>query len=388
MHTYFADHVAGVEVDQRIRQLKDGNLNSYVWLTEAIDAVRQRRPGLVTIDSHFSYVGSQNIFGTNTQAPENIVTTVANGVTNYLPAYEVWARLPGDPLLLNDSGRVWAVIGDPLCHRTYFPDPELKELDMNMRIKVGDDDNGLKKALSQRKDETTRYRHGAGINSIEHNSAVVVVSGLLALSSLSQGLEYLNSHKDMSRRKFLGRGAAAVAGVLFAAGRGGGTGHRELTSDERTQIYLQADATNTPGFDWINARNAIYLFKTADAVDRLTQQGNNTNLTAAILVGTAHEIGFKQINGENAKCEEAIHKYTLQLFAVIDQYKKTVDVNFDAQLAKKMLVDQITRIDLVEFGPAERQTAGVPTVLDEIKSRVKSHQSFISPRVVKALAGL
>ncbi len=317
------------------------------------------------------------------------------GISPFISVYDIWLGSPGDPTKLNPKGDAWIVMADSLGgNHTYFPQAQQAGLDRAIREEMEYEDSAFRDKLDTGIQKKGEQKIGPGLTAFDHNIGLTIVSAALGVLGAHQGKEYLSDKQPISRRAVIGAGARVGAALFFSkAFSKGPVRHRQLSEEEAMQVYYDSDASKVPGSDWINARNALYILKTKDALDWLSKNGkletDDAPPSAAIVAGTGHAVGIKELEGSDENCALAIRKYMSILYGVIDQYCDSVDPSLDRETAKAMLTDQVLRVDMVRFGN-NTDTSGdsVLNAAGQIKSRIVDQASFRSSRVAKALQSI
>ncbi len=289
--------------DGVFERYQKGDQNANVWeYSDVLQQVSRLQPKLLTVDSMYPQIEGISVYG---EGREDTA---------------IW--MPGKPDQINREGRVLVVAGDSFLEGVDFL-PELKAYDP-YRVAVI---KQIEKEREKKFGKGDHFKTSWLIKGVEPETVALFASFSLLTASLLRAQGKFSNRRNLTRRDFL-KYTGIFTGLTILAGTGVKVGtadrlvdgyfdaedpNEKTTYQELAEIF-GAELTIEPK-DWLNARNALYVLKTKDAIDIV---GPFNGSPSVIIAGSHHEVGMEDLLQSDEACREALLQYTEKMFGVID----------------------------------------------------------------------
>lgn len=354
--------------------VRKGNFSSHLWNAEVLKRIKEYGPKVLTLDS----------LGTHIDRTENLEDGAQAIHFSPIDPIGVWADLPGKPSEINPIGEVFVVFGDQLTSSRSFYGLE--------------DQQALTSVIQKELSNNLAPRHEDAVFFQDVSKALAGVTGLAGITRYIQSREKeddeLTRHYYQSRREFMnmaGKGVtAAVLGRTISNVRNistlfAGTAPTEAKKDHSVDFTDRISPRILVNGPQLDARNALYILKTKDALDLLRKDKDISSAdSAAIIAGYSHSLGINRLMKNDANCAEAIRTYKKVLYGIVDDYKKRVNPSIDVQAARTNI--EFNLASMHTYRITDPRTIGIgEKPEDQLKKSMEVVGAGWSQRVLDAL---
>ena len=356
------------QYSQVLAQLALGNLNASLWNPEVAMRISQYSPVILAIDG---------------QSP---FSDTAHPVA-YSPDYKklLWTSMPARPQRLNTAGQIYTISADVTAYDNY-----LKPL--------ADTNTPEGERLSRRYEEVLRQietaaRTKGGLGII----AGPLITGILiagATAAAGSAANELNSAREktrpkISRRQFLHLTGVTTLGLLISLAQASTATASNLESSTATteggrQFWLDVIDIVRPRFiksEWLNARTALLIAKSQDAIDFL---GLPKNTPTSVVMGVSHSYEANTLMESATERKRVISGWTTSLVNSLDDLLEREGLMHLKQPARDTLLNYVTSAEVFNINDPQGPNFN-PNFPRMIDYYVVPTGCFCSPRVEAAI---
>jgi len=356
------------QYSQVLAQLALGNLNASLWNPEVAMRISQYSPVILAIDG---------------QSP---FSDTAHPVA-YSPDYKklLWTSMPARPQRLNTAGQIYTISADVTAYDNY-----LKPL-ANTNTLGGEQLSRRYEEVLRQIETTARTKGGLGIIAGPLITGILIAGATAAAGAAASELN--NARKrirpKISRRQFLHLTGVTTLGLLISLAQAGTAMASNLessmaTTEKGRQFWLDIIDMVRPRFiksEWLNARTALLIAKSQDAIDFL---GLPKNTPGSVVMGISHSYEASALMEGTTERKSVISDWATNLINSLDDLLEREGLMHLRQPAGNTLLNYITATEI--FNINDPQGADLnPNFPKMIDYYVAPAGRFYSPRVEAAI---